>query len=47
MAEFCKQCFINIEPEYVKNKEIVVSEDDDFCEGCGEFKPVVIEIRKK
>ena len=47
MAEFCKECFIKIEPEYVKNKELILSEDDDLCEGCGQFKPVVIDIKDK
>lgn len=41
MAEFCKECFLNKE-----NEQIVMSEDDDLCEGCGEFKPVVVKIKK-
>ena len=43
MAEFCKECFKRcIEPGAL-DEHIVVSNDEDFCEGCGEFKQVVIE----
>ena len=42
MAEFCKDCFIkHFHPTKKEIKNIVLSKDDDFCEGCGEFKPVV------
>ena len=42
MAEFCRECFkTKIEPGAL-DKHIIVSEDEDLCEGCGEFKPVVI-----
>jgi len=36
MAEFCKDCF----------KQLLFNgyEDLDLCEGCGEFKQVVIKI---
>lgn len=43
MAEFCRYCFKRkIEPDAL-DKYIIVSEYDDLCEGCGEFKRVVIE----
>ena len=43
MAEFCKECFKRcIEPGAI-DKYIVISEDEDLCEGCGEFKQVVVE----
>lgn len=42
MAEFCKECFIKIFcPTEEEIKQIVLSEDDDYCEGCNEFKPIV------
>ena len=44
MAEFCKECFKRIEGDFFKDKEIILSEDDDLCEGCGEFKQVVIGV---
>jgi hypothetical protein len=43
VAEFCLNCFKKIEPnanEYTTK----LSEDLDFCEGCGEIKNVVIEF---
>lgn len=43
MAEFCKKCFLEIEG-YHEDSEIVMSKDEDFCEGCTEWKPVVIRI---
>ena len=45
MAEFCKKCFLEIEG-YHEDSEIVMSKDEDFCEGCTEWKPVVLEIEK-
>lgn len=32
MAEFCKKCFLEIEG-YHKDEEIILSEDNDLCEG--------------
>lgn len=43
MAEFCRECFKRcIEPGAL-DECIVVSVYEDLCEGCGEFKQVVIE----
>lgn len=49
MAEFCKECFLRIEgnSEWVKDKEIIMSEDLDLCEGCGKFKQVVVKVKEK
>ena len=51
MAEFCKQCFIehimnSREQALVEQEKItfVLSENNDLCEGCGEFLPVVIQV---
>lgn len=44
MADFCKDCFKeNINPS-VKEDTIVVSEEATLCEGCGQIKPIVIEV---
>lgn len=45
MAEFCKDCFKKIESS-VSEQDLVLSSDTDvaLCEGCGEVKPVVIEV---
>lgn len=48
MAEFCKGCFhklVVVSPCQV-NESVILSEDFDLCEGCGEFKQVVIGISK-
>lgn len=48
MAEFCKDCFLEINP--LKENEIIVlsaPDDLDFCEGCGQWKRVVVRIRHR
>lgn len=45
MAEFCLQCFNDLnESEYTEN-EVELSNDFTLCETCGEYKPVVIKIK--
>jgi hypothetical protein len=46
MTEFCKECFLKFD-NIQENEQIIMSEDDDLCEGCGEFKPVVIKIVRR
>ena len=48
MAEFCKDCFLEINP-LKENETVVLSAPDDldFCEGCGQWKRVVVRIRRK
>lgn len=49
MAEFCKKCFkekIAVPSDNITDDMIIMSEEDDFCEGCGEIKPVVIEVKE-
>lgn len=40
MAEFCKDCFEKLLPNWIVT---TTSNDVDLCEGCGEWKQVVIE----
>ena len=47
MAEFCKDCFLRLFPDDYKDEQIIVSEDLDICEGCADFKQVVIKIIEK
>lgn len=48
MAEFCRECFIgHLHPSEDEIKRIVVSDDLDLCEGCGEYRKVVTQIREK
>ena len=48
MAEFCLECFNKLEnANYTERDFILPDEDDlDLCEGCGEWKRVVIVRRK-
>lgn len=48
MAEFCKDCFLKINP-LGEDETVVLSapNDLDFCEGCGQWKRVVVRIRRK
>ena len=46
MAEFCKDCFKKIEPSVADNT-VVLSTESELCEGCGEIKPVVVEVREE
>lgn len=42
MAEFCKDCFQrNLQTD--PNETIILSEDEDFCEGCGKFARYVLK----
>lgn len=48
MAEFCKECFIDLLcPSEDEINRIILSDDEDLCEGCGQYKKVVSYIRAK
>lgn len=45
MAEFCADCarkYLGLTEKQVEN--VVLSKEPDLCEGCGQIKPVVVEI---
>ena len=44
MAEFCKECFKELLCNDYEDDQLITSKDEDICEGCGEFKQVVIKI---
>lgn len=44
MAEFCKECLMEIYGVDLKKKKIIMSKDLDLCENCGEWKPVVVKV---
>ena len=47
MAEFCLECWKKLnEVEDDDDKNYILSKDLDFCEGCGEWKPVVVTERR-
>ena len=46
MAEFCKECWKKING--IDNGKVGyrLSKELDLCEGCGEYKRVVVELRR-
>jgi len=44
MAEFCKECFKQLFTDDYEDSQIILSEDLDLCEGCADFKQVVVRI---
>ena len=45
MAEFCRDCFIRTwRPTQDEIDHIVMSDDNDFCEGCMDCGPYVLYI---
>ena len=46
MAEFCEECWKKI--NYIKGDSIrfVLSRELDLCEECGEYKRLVVEMRR-
>ena len=45
MAEFCPECWININHLKESASKYRTSRDLDLCEGCGEWKHVVVGER--
>ena len=44
MSEFCRDCYkIKLDPN-VNDNDMVFSSEPALCEGCGETKPIVIEV---
>lgn len=44
MAEFCLACWNKLHGENLTEDDISLSFDLDFCEGCAEWKPVVVSL---
>jgi len=44
MAEFCIDCFKELLFNDYEDSQIILSDNLDICEGCAEFKRVVIRI---
>ena len=42
MAEFCLECWNKLNHSDYTERDYVLSEDLDLCEGCASFKPVVL-----
>lgn len=48
MAEFCLDCFNQLNgTDYTEADVWVDYSEWDICEGCGEFRPCVVELRPK
>ncbi len=47
MAEFCIDCWNKMNNSNYAKNNFVVSDRLDLCEGCGEYKHVVIYIKEK
>ena len=45
MAEFCLKCWNKINGTNHKEEYYIMSDDLDLCEGCGQWKHVVLVIR--
>ena len=49
MAEFCKECFKNqiaVSSDKITDNMLELSDILDLCEGCGAYKPIVIQIKE-
>lgn len=45
MAEFCKECFMReIASDGTTEDMLVMSDEPELCEGCGQIKPVVVVV---
>ena len=45
MAEFCLKCFNELNGTNYKPSEVWLEED--FCEGCADWQPCVVDLRPK
>lgn len=45
MAEFCLECWNRLNHSDYTERDYILSEDLDLCEGCASFKPVVLYWR--
>ena len=43
MAEFCKDCYVRVCGGR-EDDPVILSDELELCEGCGEYKPVVVCI---
>ncbi len=45
MAEFCLDCFNKLNHTHYTEREVRLEEG--LCEGCGEIKPCIVDLRPK
>lgn len=47
MAEFCKKCFLELNPEFTE-KDLVIIKGAELCEGCGKIvEEAVLKVKEK
>ena len=46
MAEFCFDCWKKLFDENAQKEKYIISEYEFLCEGCGEYKPIIITEKK-
>ena len=46
MAEFCLDCWNKLNNSSFTEREYVLSDEPDLCEECGEWKPVIVTVRR-
>ena len=47
MAEFCLACWNKIMDTDDPAKKYIISRDLDLCEECGQWKPVIVRIKRR
>ncbi len=47
MAEFCLKCWNEINDKKDTVKDVVLSKEPELCEGCGEFKKIIVKPKKR
>ena len=50
MAEFCKECFksrVAVPSDNITDDMLMMSAAYDICEGCGEYKQMVVGVTNK
>ncbi len=45
MAEFCLDCWNKLNGTHSTERDYILSDDLDLCEGCGQFRPVIEKAR--
>ena len=46
MAEFCLDCWNKLNKTQFTEKEYVLSKELDLCEECGQWKQVIVRVRR-
>lgn len=47
MAEFCPKCWGELNGVFTRERDYVLSRPPELCEGCGEYKRVIVVPRRK